>query len=88
MKKRIFGNFPPSLIKEPILSQVLPSMFRVKTNIRGASISDEIAAVLVDVEGEPSDVDQAIQYLRSKGVTVKEVDANAPIARPPQPTDA
>lgn len=84
MKKRIFCNFPPNLIKEPILSQSLPTMYRVKTNIRGAQISDDFALAYVDVEGESGDVDQAIQYLVSKGVIVKEVDANAPIPRPPQ----
>jgi NIL domain-containing protein len=83
MKKRIFGNFPPAVIKEPILSQTLPQMFQVKTNIRGASIADEIALVYVDVEGSDGEVEKAIEYLRSRGVTVKEVDPNAPISRPP-----
>ncbi|MBI3818562.1 MAG: NIL domain-containing protein [Planctomycetes bacterium] len=84
MKKRIFCNFPPNLIKEPILSQSLPTMFSVKPNIRGAQISDDFAIVLVDIEGEDHNIDQAIQYLRTKGVNVKEVDANEPITRPPQ----
>lgn len=83
MKKRIYANFPPSVIKEPILSQTMPQRFSVKTNIRGASISDDIALVYVDVEGEEPSVKEAIEYLRSRGVTVKEVDPNAPIDKPP-----
>jgi len=85
MKKRIFGNFPPAVIKEPILSQTLPTMFHVRTNIRGASIADEIALVYVDVEGSDQEVEKAVQYLRERGVTVTEVDPNAPIKRPPVP---
>lgn len=84
MKKRIFCNFPPNLIKEPILSQSLPTMYHVKPNIRGAQISDDFAIVLVDIEGEGKDIDSSIEFLKSKGVSVKEVDANAPITRPPQ----
>jgi hypothetical protein len=84
MKKRIYANFPPSVIKDPILSQTMPQKFNVKTNIRGASISDEIALVYVDVEGEENAVKASIEYLKSRGVTVKEVDPNAPIERPPQ----
>ena len=87
MKKRIYANFPPSVIKEPILSQTMPQRFLVKTNIRGASISDEIALVYVDVEGEEHAIKEAIEYLRSRGVNVKEVDPNAPIDRPPSLTD-
>jgi len=83
MKKRIFGNFPPAVIKEPILSQILPSMFHVRTNIRGASISDEIALVYVDIEGDEGEVKKAVGYLESRGVSVKEVDPNGPITRPP-----
>ncbi|MFN0206487.1 MAG: NIL domain-containing protein [Planctomycetota bacterium] len=88
MKKRIFGNFPPHLIKEPILTQALPMMFKVKTNIRGASISDDIALVVADVEGDQADVEKAVEYLRTRGVSVKEMDPNSPISRPPQPGDA
>ncbi len=83
MKKRIFGNFPPAVIKEPILSQTLPSMFQVRTNIRGASISDEIALVYVDIDGEDGAIGRAIEYLKSRGVQVREVDPNAPINQPP-----
>lgn len=88
MKKRIYCNFPPNLIKEPILSQSLPSKYNVRANIRGAQISDEIAIVLVDIEGETTDVGNAVNFLREKGVEVREVDPDKPVTRPPQAGDA
>jgi hypothetical protein len=84
MRKRLYLNFPPAVIKEPILSQTIPQMFSVVTNLRGASISDEIAIVYVDVEGEEGKIRETIEYLTGRGVKVKEVDPNAPIERPPQ----
>ena len=84
MRKRLYLNFPPSVIKEPILSQTIPQKFNVVTNLRGASISDEIAIVYVDVEGEEGSIKDTIEYLTGRGVNVKEVDPNAPIDRPPQ----
>jgi len=88
MKKRIFCNFPPAVIKEPILSQTLPQKFQVRTNLRGASISDELALVYVDVEGDDAAVGQALEYLKSRGVTVREVDPNKRIDRPPSEDDS
>lgn len=84
MRKRLYLNFPPSVIKEPILSQTIPQKFSVVTNLRGASISDEIAIVYVDVEGEEGNLRETIDYLKGRGVIVKEVDPTAPIERPPQ----
>jgi ABC-type methionine transport system ATPase subunit len=84
MRKRLYLNFPPNVIKEPILSQTIPQKFNVKTNLRGASISDEIAIVYVDVEGEEANVNNTVEYLKGRGVNIKEVDPNAPISKPPE----
>jgi L-aspartate semialdehyde sulfurtransferase ferredoxin len=67
---RVFLTFPQRLIQEPILYD-LAQRFTVKTNIRGASVTDVIALVALQIDGEPKDVEAAIVHLKGLGVQVE-----------------
>jgi len=67
---RVFLTFPQRLIREPVLHDLI-RRFPVKTNIRGASITEEIALMALHLEGEPPDVDAALAHLESLGVQVE-----------------
>ncbi len=73
IKKKIYLTFPQKLIKEPIIYQI-GHKFQVVTNIRGASISDEIGIVALELEGELTEIEKAIAYMREKGVTVEPIE--------------
>ncbi len=73
IKKKVYLTFPQKLIKEPIIYQI-GHKFQVITNIRGASISDEIGIVALELEGEPGDIEKSIAYMREKGVTVEPIE--------------
>jgi hypothetical protein len=73
VKKKVFLTFPQKLIKEPIIYN-LGRTFPVVTNIRGASVTDEVALVALLLEGEEADVQRAIAYLNEKGVKVDDLD--------------
>lgn len=73
VKRKVFLTFPQRLIKEPIIYN-LGRTFPVVTNIRGASVTDEIALVALLLEGEPADVDRALQYLDGHGVKVESLE--------------
>ena len=70
VKRKVFLTFPQKLIKEPIIYN-LGRSFPVVTNIRGASVTDEVALVALMLEGEESEVARAVEYLTSKGVKVE-----------------
>jgi L-aspartate semialdehyde sulfurtransferase ferredoxin len=70
MLTKVFLTFPQTLIKEPILYD-LAKRFPVKTNIRGASVTDVIALVALQMEGDEKDVDAAIEHLTQLGVQVE-----------------
>lgn len=70
MLARVFLTFPQRLIREPVLHDLI-RRFPVTTNIRGASISDEIALMALHIEGEQRDVDAALSHLESLGVQVE-----------------
>lgn len=74
VKRKVFLTFPQKLIKEPIIYD-LGKHFPVVTNIRGASVTDEIALVALLLEGEAADVDRAVRYLTERGVKVESLEA-------------
>ena len=71
--RKYFCTFPQHLISEPIVSHTLGSKFGVIPNIRAASITDTLALVAVEIEGEDEAIDRSVVYLRERGVKVEEM---------------
>lgn len=79
MKRKIFCTIPQDLIKDPIL-YTLGNRFNVVPNIRGASVTDEIALLALELEGEEKDLDDAVEFLKERGVKVEDLkDKDGPI---------
>lgn len=70
MTIKVFLTFPQKLIQEPILYD-LAKRFSVKTNIRGASVTDVIALVALQIDGKEADVEAALRHLVELGVSVE-----------------
>lgn len=73
MKKRFYLTYPPELIKEPFVYQVIKS-YDVIVNIRQANISSELGLMSVELEGEAGEIDKAVRFLSDKGVTVEPIE--------------
>ncbi len=71
--RKFFCTFPQNLISEPIISHTLGDRFGVVPNIRAASITDTMALVAVEIEGEEANILEAIAYMRERGVKVEEI---------------
>ena len=65
--------FPPKLIKEPLIWK-LGQKFKVVTNIRQASVTDEIGIVCLELDGKRDEVKAAIEWLEKLGVNVEPVE--------------
>src|SRR2546426_8350412 len=72
---RLWLMFPPRLIKEPLLWK-LGHKFPVVTNVRQASVTDEIGIVSLELDGKRSDIAAAIKWLEKLGVSVEPVEIN------------
>ncbi len=72
---RLWLMYPPKLIKEPLIWQ-LTQKFPVVTNIRQASVTDEIGIVSLELDGNRSDIKAAIKWLEKIGVSVEPVEIN------------
>ena len=71
-KRQVMFTFPQELIREPIIYN-LGQQFKVVTNIRRADISEAKGWVVLELEGEEKDIEQAIAWLTSKGIRVDPV---------------
>ncbi len=71
--RKFFCTFPQERISEPIISHALGEKFGVVPNIRAASIDDAVALVALEIEGQPDQIENAVGYLRDKGVKVEEM---------------
>lgn len=72
---RLWLMYPPKLIREPLVWK-LGHKFNVITNIRQASVTDEIGIVSLELDGKRSDVKAAIKWLEKMGVSVEPVEIN------------
>jgi ABC-type methionine transport system ATPase subunit len=73
LKKRIYLTYPKELVKEPLIYQV-STLYKVAFNIRQATISEDIGLVALELEGEPEEVEKAINFFTEKGVKVEPIE--------------
>jgi ABC-type methionine transport system ATPase subunit len=74
-QRRLWLTYPTKLIREPLLWK-LGQKFSVVTNIRQASVTDEIGIVCLEVDGRRADLKAAIKWLEGLGVSVEPVEIN------------
>jgi ABC-type methionine transport system ATPase subunit len=70
---RLWLMYPPKLITKPLIWQ-LGHKFNLVTNIRQASVTDEIGIVCLELDGERAEIKAAIKWLEKTGVSVEPVE--------------
>jgi ABC-type methionine transport system ATPase subunit len=74
-KTRLWLMYPPKMITTPVIWE-LSQRFKVVTNVRQASVTDEIGIVCLELEGSRPDIKAAIKWLEKKGINVEPVEIN------------
>lgn len=74
-KTRLWLMFPARLITRPIIWE-LGKKFEVVTNVRQASVTDEVGLVSLSLAGERDQIIKAISWLEELGVKVEPVEIN------------
>ena len=72
-QQRLWLMYPPKLIKKPFIWEV-GHKFKIVTNIRQASVTDEIGIVCLELDGVRDEVKAAITWLEKQGVNVEPVE--------------
>ncbi|MBI3354114.1 MAG: NIL domain-containing protein [Nitrospirae bacterium] len=68
-------TFPEDKIKEPIIYNI-GHEFKVVTNIRRADVREKKGWVDLEVTGESSEIEKAVESLKTKGVKVDPIEKN------------
>ena len=73
--KRCWFTFPTrTQVEQPIIWQMSRKFPDVSFDIRQASVQNEIGIMAVLLSGREQDVNAAIEFMRSKGVTVEPIE--------------
>ncbi len=73
--KRLWLTYPKKAIQRPVIYE-LGHRFKVVTNIRQASVTEEVGIVSLELEGPRSEIKRAIRWLEGLGVKVEPVEIN------------
>ena len=68
--------YPPRLIQKPVIWE-LTHKFALVTNVRQASVTDEIGIVCLELEGAPEEIQAGMKWLKKLGVSVEPVELSA-----------
>jgi hypothetical protein len=74
-KTRLWLMYPPQLITRPVIWE-LGHKFPVITNVRQASVTDQLGIICLELEGPRTDIKAAIAWLEKIGVKVEPVEIN------------
>jgi L-aspartate semialdehyde sulfurtransferase ferredoxin len=74
-KSRLWLMFPPKLITTPVIWQ-LSQKFPLITNVRQASVTDEIGIVCLELEGSRENIKAGIKWLEKQNINVEPVEIN------------
>jgi len=73
--KRVWLTFPTRTeVEQPIIWQMSRKFPDVSFDIRQASVQHEIGIMAVLLSGKEADVNAAVEFLRSKGLTVEPIE--------------
>jgi hypothetical protein len=73
VQQRLWLMYPPKQITSPVVWE-LGHKFAVVTNVRQASVTDEIGIVCLEISGPSNAVKAAIQWLEKIGIKVEPVE--------------
>jgi len=75
VREKFYLTYPKKLVKEPLIYWAAKK-FDVVTNIRSASVSEEIGIIALELDGTAAEIDRAVAWFREQGVTVEPIEKN------------
>lgn len=67
--RRVRFTFEPELIREPVIYRI-GHLYKVVTNIRMADVDEQVGWVILEISGEPDEIERAIAWAEEQGVRV------------------
>jgi hypothetical protein len=76
IQRRFWLTYPPRRIQAPVIWE-LGHKFPLVTNIRQASVTDEVGIVCLEIDGAAAAIEAGVKWLKRSGVSVEPVELNA-----------
>ncbi len=73
--KRLWLTYPKKVIRRPVIYE-LGHKFKVVTNIRQASVTEEVGIISLELEGDRAEIKRAIKWLEHLSIKVEPVEIN------------
>ena len=73
--KRVRMTFSPELIQEPLIYN-LGHEFNVVTNIRMATVDEQVGWVVLELEGDRDEIERSLQWAQEQGVRIDPVEGD------------
>ena len=68
-KQRVKFVFEENLVKQPVIYE-LGRKFEIVTNIRRADVGEEVGWVVLELDGEETEIKRGLEWVSSTGVRV------------------
>ncbi len=68
-KQRVKFTFVDQLVKEPIIYE-LGKNFNIVTNIRRADVGEDVGWVVLELDGEETEIKRGLDWVSSTGVRI------------------
>ena len=72
-RRRVYLTYLGDVMKEPVIYE-MGHKYKVVTNIRGATIKDDIGLVTMEITGDDAELDRALAWIESRGVKVEPIE--------------
>lgn len=72
-RRRVYLTYLGDVMKEPLIYE-LGHKFKIVTNVRGATIKNDIGLVTLELTGDDPEIDRGLAWIESKGVKVEPIE--------------
>lgn len=72
-RRRVYLTYLGDVMKEPLIYE-LGHKYKIVTNVRGATIKNDIGLVTLELTGDDAELDRGLAWLVSKGVKVEPIE--------------
>ena len=74
-KQRVKFTFPPDLITQPVIYN-MGRQFDVVTNIRRANVTRDRGWVILEISGDTSEIERAVEWAINQGLRVDPIEGD------------
>jgi ABC-type methionine transport system ATPase subunit len=73
VRRKVYLTFPAAKTREAIICDMY-DQYKVRFNVRSASVNDMIGLIALELEGPEDDMQKALDYFKKRGVKVEPIE--------------